>query len=77
MAGNGDEKIPVYDLSVREYDRYAVGREGLLASGCNTSSALLNRDKQVWGTLARPLFSSGAEADPKITEHKVRCFKTI
>ena len=64
-ASNGDDKIPVYDLSVREYDRYAVGREGLLASGCNTTGTLLTRDRQVWGALARPRFATELAVDAK------------
>lgn len=41
--------IAVYDLSVHEYDRYAVGKDGLLVSSCSDVKDLENRDRQVWG----------------------------
>ncbi|EDO44736.1 predicted protein [Nematostella vectensis] len=51
------EGIPVYDLAVREYDRYAVGRGGIMASSCDSPVTLQTRDKQIWGAMARPQFS--------------------
>ena len=54
--------VAVYDISVNEYDRYSVGKQGLLAASCNIPSDLLARDKQVWGPSALPLFQA-VEAD--------------
>jgi len=54
--------VPVYDLSVDEYDRYSVGKEGLLVASCNTSDDLMTRDKQVWGKEAHPQFVSSLDA---------------
>ena len=48
--------VPVYDLSVHEYDRYVVGKDGLLVSACNNSVDLAARDKQVWGEAKYPSF---------------------
>ena len=65
--------VAVYDLSVDEYDRYSVGKEGFLVASCNDSDDLMTRDKQVWGEAAHPVFLSsldGKEAG------KVRNFKT-
>lgn len=52
-----NDKIPVYDLVVHEYDRYAVGKDGLLVSSCNNSD-VLQRDRQIWGMEAHPMFMS-------------------
>ena len=60
-ASDTAEPIPVYDLSVEEYDRYTVGKDGLLVSSCNDTSDVLTRDKQVWGENAHPMFLSGME----------------
>ncbi|XP_048577423.1 neurogenic locus notch homolog protein 1 [Nematostella vectensis] len=56
-ASSDSEGIPVYDLAVREYDRYAVGRGGIMASSCDSPVTLQTRDKQIWGAMARPQFS--------------------
>lgn len=50
--------VAVYDLSIDEYDRYSVGRDGLLVASCNNSDDLTTRDKQVWGEVAHPNFLS-------------------
>ena len=65
MADNGEAKqvVPVYDLSVHEYDRYAIGNEGLLAASCNNTDALLSRDKQMWGAAAHPVFARDLEKE--------------
>ena len=53
--------VPVYDLSVDEYDRYSVGKDGLLVASCNDSTDLMTRDKQVWGEVAHPQFLSSLD----------------
>lgn len=62
-AYDDTELIPVYDLSVDEYDRYSVGKEGLLAASCNYSDDMLTRDKQVWGEAAHPKFLTRSEGE--------------
>lgn len=62
-AYDDTELIPVYDLSVDEYDRYSVGKEGLLAASCNHSDDMLTRDKQVWGEAAHPKFLTRSEGE--------------
>ncbi|XP_031565105.1 neurogenic locus notch homolog protein 1-like [Actinia tenebrosa] len=57
MSLSSSDKIPVYDLVIHEYDRYAVGKDGLLVSSCNDTD-LLTRDRQMWGDNAHPLFSN-------------------
>lgn len=57
-SSDGASLVAVYDLSVHEYDRYSVGKDGLLVSACNDSIELANRDKQVWGEAAYPRFFS-------------------
>ena len=61
-----DNLVAVYDLSVHEYDRYSVGKDGLLVSACN-SIDLTTRDKQVWGEKEYPNHVSGL--------HKKEVFK--
>ena len=53
--------VAVYDLSVDEYDRYSVGKEGLLVASCNDSDDLMTRDKQVWGEIGHPQFLSSLD----------------
>ena len=57
-SSNEASLVAVYDLSVHEYDRYSVGKDGLLVSACNDSIDLVKRDKQVWGEAAHPSFVS-------------------
>jgi len=57
-----DGLVAVYDLSVHEYDRYAVGKDGLLVSACSDIIDLVNRDKQVWGDEGHPNSSSSGDA---------------
>lgn len=65
--------MAVYDLSIDEYDRYSVGKEGFLVASCNDSDDLVTRDKQVWGEAAHPVFLSSL--NEKETG-KVRNYKT-
>lgn len=60
--------VAVYDLSVDEYDRYAVGKDGLLVSACNNSDDLEHRDKQVWGEAAHPKFDSSSVGETQTSE---------
>lgn len=60
--------VAVYDLSVDEYDRYAVGKDGLLVSACNNSDDLEHRDKQVWGEAAHPNFDSSSVGETQTFE---------
>jgi len=62
VSWSSNERIPVYDLVIHEYDRYAVGKDGLLVSSCNDSTVLLSRDKQVWGDIAHPMFMASKGA---------------
>ena len=48
--------VAVYDLSVFEYDRYAVGKDGLLVSACTDVLDLVARDEYVWLNLTAPSF---------------------
>jgi len=68
-----DGLVAVYDLSVHEYDRYAVGKDGLLVSACSDIIDLVNRDKQVWGDEGHPNSSSSGDAyEPQTVKiHKV------
>ena len=68
-GGEGQQVVPVYDLSVEEYDRYAVGKEGLLAASCNDTDSFQKRDKQVWGEAGHPLFASEKKT---LLSHEVR-----
>lgn len=60
-SSEGAGLVAVYDLSVDEYDRYSVGKDGLLVSSCNDSDDLMTRDKQVWGEVAHPNFLSSSD----------------
>lgn len=66
--------VAVYDLSVDEYDRYSVGRDGFLVASCNDSDDLTTRDKQVWGEEGHPVFLSSLDEKEA---GKVRNFTTI
>lgn len=59
-ADEANDLVAVYDLSVHEYDRYSVGKQGLLVSACNDSTDLAARDKQVWGEMGYPNIGSGS-----------------
>ena len=71
-AYDDTELVPVYDLSVDEYDRYSVGKEGLLAASCNHSDDMLNRDKQVWGEAAHPKFLNSIKEEGKVRKNSVK-----
>ena len=75
---DGASLVAVYDLSVHEYDRYSVGKDGLLVSACNDSIELANRDKQVWGEAAHPRFFSdlGGKQTVKV-RYKITLFRSI
>lgn len=60
--------VAVYDLSVHEYDRYSVGKDGLLVSACNDSNDLTTRDKQVWGGVPHPTFLGGSQDGKETVE---------
>lgn len=53
-SSNGDNVTTVYDLSVYEYDRYSIGKAGLLVSSCNQLVDLKARDTAMWG-LKKPI----------------------
>lgn len=48
-SADENELVAVFDLSVNEYDRYSVGKKGILTASCNSTDDLKTRDKQVWG----------------------------
>lgn len=48
-SADENEFVAVFDLSVNEYDRYSVGKKGILTASCNSTDDLKTRDKQVWG----------------------------
>lgn len=48
----------VYDLSIDEYDRYAVGKHGLLVSACNDLTELELRDRKIWDNAMHRIFLS-------------------
>lgn len=48
-SADQDELVAVYDISVNEYDRYSVGKKGILTASCNSTDAIKTRDEQVWG----------------------------
>lgn len=54
-SSDGEDLTTVYDLSVYEYDRYSVGKDGLLVSSCNQLVDLVIRDKAMWD-LEDPIF---------------------
>ena len=68
-SDEADNLVEVYDLSVHEYDRYSVGKDGLLVAACNNSNDLATRDKQVWGEKGHPRTVKGVE---KAESFKVR-----
>lgn len=52
LSSSGEANlVAVYDLSVFEYDRYAVGKNGLLVSACTDVLDLVARDEYVWYNL--------------------------
>ena len=63
-----DGLVAVYDLSVHEYDRYSVGKDGLLVSACNNSIDLTTRDKQVWGRTVHPTLFDGSRDGKQTVE---------
>ena len=65
----------MYDLSVDEYDRYSVGKDGLLVASCNDSTDLMTRDKQVWGEEAHPEFLSSLD-DKKVDKVRTELQRT-
>ena len=48
----------VYDLSIDEYDRYAVGKHGLLVSACDNLTELELRDRTIWDNAMHRIFLS-------------------
>ena len=48
----------VYDLSIDEYDRYAVGKHGLLVSACDNLTELELRDRKIWDNAMHRIFLS-------------------
>lgn len=67
LSSSGEANlVPVYDLSVHEYDRYAVGKDGLLVSACNDSVDLAARDKQVWGEAKHPSFLGDLDGEQTV-----------
>ena len=48
----------VYDLSIDEYDRYAVGKHGLLVSACDNLTELELRDRKIWNNAMHRIFLS-------------------
>ena len=48
----------VYDLSIDEYDRYAVGKHGLLVSACDDLTELELRDRKIWDNAMHRIFLS-------------------
>lgn len=54
-SSDGEDLTTVYDLSVYEYDRYSVGKDGILVSSCNQLVDLVIRDKAMWD-LEDPIF---------------------
>ena len=55
LASSDGDVTTVYDLSVYEYDRYSVGKDGLLVASCNQLVDLEIRDKKMWD-LNHPIF---------------------
>lgn len=54
-SSDREDLTTVYDLSVYEYDRYSVGKDGILVSSCNQLVDLVIRDKAMWD-LEDPIF---------------------
>ena len=73
-SDEADNHVAVYDLSVHEYDRYSVGKEGLLVSACDNSIDLTTRDKQVWGEIGYPNHVSGLQ-EKEVFEVSLACQK--
>ena len=48
----------VYDLSIDGYDRYAVGKHGLLVSACDNLTELELRDRTIWDNAMHRIFLS-------------------
>lgn len=75
-SSDGEDLTTVYDLSVYEYDRYSVGKDGLLVSSCNQLVDLVIRDKAMWD-LEDPIFKilrpTHAPTSPKFPMIAVIC----
>lgn len=60
-SSDREDLTTVYDLSVYEYDRYSVGKDGILVSSCNQLVDLVIRDKAMWD-LEDPIFKVRLES---------------